>query len=104
METGHSCVSIDDLVQYLDIPSPNGKPVKVYAEVMPDDHELLDMDPAWQPWGDVADLFFVTGIERGAVMGEPVMTYRTKAAAENAAENFGGRIVTFEQLRETNRN
>ncbi len=91
--------SIDDLVQYLDIPSPAGKPTRIYAEVMPDGHDSKDMNQAWQPWFDVADLFFVTGIERGAVMGDPVMTYRARAAAEKAAEKWGGSLVTFEQLR-----
>ena len=95
--------SIDDLVQYLDIPSPAGKPARVYAEVMPDEHESKDMNPAWQPWFDVAELFFVTGIERGAVMGEPIMTYRTRAAAEKAAEKWDGTVITFEQLRAANR-
>ena len=95
--------SIDDLVQYLDIPSPNGKPVKIYAEIMPDAHGRLDMDVAWRPWGEVTDVFFVIGIERGAVMGDPVMTYRTEQAAGQAAREFGGTIVTFERLREANR-
>ena len=95
--------SIDDLVQYLDIPSPAGKPTRIYAEVMPDEHDSKDMNQAWQPWFDVAELFFVTGIERGAVMGDPVMTYRARAAAEKAAEKWGGSLVTFEQLRAANR-
>jgi hypothetical protein len=36
-------------------------------------------------------------------MGEPVMTYRTLAAAEKAVDTSGGRVVSFEQLREANR-
>jgi nitrous oxide reductase accessory protein NosL len=90
-------------VPYLDIPTPHGKAGGVYAEVMPDDHSSLDMDRSWQPWFTVADLFFVTGIERGPIMGEPVMSYRTLAAAEKAVVTSGGRVVTFEQLREANR-
>ena len=95
--------SIDDLVQYLEVPSPNGKPAKVFAEVMPDDHDQSDMSTAAQAWGEVADVYFVIGLDRGAVMGGPALTYQTQEAAEQAAKKFGGKVVTFEQLREANR-
>ena len=95
--------SIDDLVQYLDIPSPHGKAAKIYAEVLPDDHSPQDMERAWQPWFEAAEVFFVIGIERVGVMGEPVMTFRTRAAAEKATAKSGGEVVSFEQLRQANR-
>ncbi len=95
--------SIDDLVQYLDVPSPSGKPRKIFAEVMPDDHKLDDMDTGPQSWAEAAGVFFVIGIDRGGVMGDPALTYRTKDAAEMAAKNFGGKVVTFDQLRENNK-
>ena len=52
---------------------------------------------------DASGIFFVVGVERKGIMGEPALSYRSKAAAEKAVENFGGRILTFIQLREENR-
>jgi len=95
--------SIDDLVQYLDVPSPKGRPRKVFAEVLPDEHAMDDMNPSWQEWDEADALYFVTGVERPGVMGAPSLTYRTKESAENAAEEFKGAIVTFEQLRKQNK-
>ncbi len=95
--------SIDDLVQYLDVPSPRGKPVKVFTEIMSDDHDIEDLSVAWRPWGEAADIFFVTGIDRGGVMGAPAMTYRTQTAAEKAAKELGGMVVGLEQLRDASR-
>jgi len=91
--------SIDDLLQYLEVPSPSGKPARIYSEVMPEAHALEDMDTSFQSWEEAAALFYVTGIDRQGVMGAPVMSYQSKEAADKAAENFGGKVLTFEQLR-----
>ncbi len=95
--------SIDDLTHYLEVPSPKGKPVAVYAELMPDGHQTTDLDTTWKHWAEVADLIFVTGIDRDGVMGEPALTYRTKDAAEKAAEKFAGKIMNFDELRTENK-
>jgi len=92
--------AIDDLVRFLEVPSPKGKPVKIYAEVMPDDHDLADMDTKGQPWVEADKLFFITGIERGGVMGAPALSYKTQEAAQKAARKYNGKVVTLEQLRQ----
>ena len=91
--------SIDDLLQYLNIPSPNGQPIRIYSEVMPDAHAVDDMDTDFQPWQEADQLFYVTGIKRKGVMGAPVLSYSTREAADKAAAKFGGSVVDFEQLR-----
>jgi copper chaperone NosL len=90
--------AIDDLVRFLEVPSPKGKPVKIFAEVMADGHNVTDMDASAKPWVEVDKLFFVTSIERGGVMGAPALTYQTEDAAKIAAAKYNGKVVTFQQL------
>lgn len=90
--------AIDDLVRFLDVPSSKGKPVKIFAEVMADGHDISDMDASAKPWVEVDKLFFVTGIERGGVMGAPALTYETEEAAKKAAGKYNGKVVSFETL------
>lgn len=91
--------SIDDLVHFLAVPSPNGKPLTIYAEVMPDGYESDKRSTAWQSWDDANELFFVTDIERAAVMGKPALTFHTRGAAEKSAEKLTGKVAVFDQLR-----
>lgn len=95
--------SIDDLVHYLEVPSPKGKPAAIYVEVMPEEHQPLDLDTTWRVWSKTNDLFFVTGIKRGAVMGDPALTYKTKITAEKIAGKFAGKMMTFDELRTENK-
>jgi nitrous oxide reductase accessory protein NosL len=90
--------AIDDLVRFLEVPSSKGKPVKIFAEVMADGHDITDMDASAKPWIEAGKLFFVTGIERGGVMGAPALTYQTEAAAKKAAGKYNGKVVSFETL------
>jgi len=90
--------AIDDLVRFLEVPSSKGKPVKIFAEVMSDDHDIANMDASTKPWVEVEQLFFVTGVERGGVMGAPALTYQTEAAAKKAAGKYNGKVVSFETL------
>ncbi|MCF6311202.1 MAG: nitrous oxide reductase accessory protein NosL [Verrucomicrobiales bacterium] len=91
--------SIGDLLHFLAVPSPSGKPLAIYAEVMPDDHEADNRSTTWQVWGEAGELFFVTDIERAAVMGKPVLTFHTRKAAEKAANKLAGKVVNFDELR-----
>ncbi len=91
--------STGDLVHFLEVPSPSGKPMAIYAEVMPDDHEAGTRDTAWQPWGEAGELFFVIDIEREGVMGKPALTFNTQEAAGKAAKKFTGKVVIFDELK-----
>ncbi len=91
--------SIGDLVHFLAVPSPSGKPLMVYTEVMPDDFEANIRSTSWQPWGKASELFFVTDIELTAVMGKPALTFRTREAAEKSSKKLTGKVVIFNQLR-----
>ena len=92
--------SLGDLLRYLDIPSPHGKPQAIYAECLAPNHALEDLDRRSMPWHPVAELSFVIDIDRPGVMGAPVMTYQTREAAERAAITFHGEAVSFTQLQE----
>lgn len=94
--------STGDLVQFLAVPSARGKPIAIYAEVMPDDHEADTRDTGWQPWVEAAELFFVIGIERDAVMGNPALTFNTQEAAEKVAKKLTGKVVIFDELKAVN--
>jgi nitrous oxide reductase accessory protein NosL len=91
--------SISDLLAYLDAPSPHGRVIQVLVEVMDpsQDPALPHTNP--HPWVDSEDAVYVVGIERSGVMGEPVLTYHDRVAAERVIQGTSARILGFDELR-----
>lgn len=80
--------SIADLVTYLKAPSPHGQPAAIYVEVMGDDATPADLSTETKPLRPAEDVSFVYGGMARPVMGEPVLTFTTRAAADRAAERL----------------
>ncbi len=96
----HFC-SIGDLLQYLAAPSPHGNAQRVFVEVLSptEDPEKPNLSPhAWQA---AEAAFYVVGVKRPGVMGSPVLSYESEAAARDAAKHLKGRFRNFEQLRQS---
>jgi len=90
--------SIADLVTYLEAPSPHGHATAIYVEVMPDDVTAEQLATAPMPLLSADDVSFVYGGMHRPVMGEPVLTFRTRAAAERAATRLHAHVTDFAGL------
>ena len=55
---------------------------------IPDDKHFIDATTAW----------YVYGTSKKAVMGPAVASFSSKAAAEKFAQEFGGAVLTYEQI------
>ncbi|NOY92491.1 MAG: hypothetical protein GXP55_14960 [Deltaproteobacteria bacterium] len=91
--------SIADLVTYLEAPSPHGHPVAIYVEVMADDATPDDLSTDAKPMRPADQVSFVYGELHRPVMGEPVLTFATGAAAQRAAERLHAQVTDFEGVK-----
>jgi nitrous oxide reductase accessory protein NosL len=93
--------SIGDLLVYLDAPSPHGPAREIFVEVMEPDEDPAKHHTEAHPWHDARSAAFVVGIERPAIMGEPVLAYADATEARRVAEaHAGARVLDFEALRD----
>jgi nitrous oxide reductase accessory protein NosL len=88
--------SIGDLLVHLSAPSPHGRAVEVFVEVM-EPFEEPGAEP--HPWLPASEVVFVIGIERSNIMGESVLVYRSRdVAAEVIEQNPGAVALDFDAL------
>jgi nitrous oxide reductase accessory protein NosL len=91
--------SIGDLLVHLSAPSPHGRVVEVFVEVMEPLAELPEPRTGPHPWLPASQAVFVIGIERPNIMGESVLVYRDHAAAAEVTErNPEALALDFEAL------
>jgi len=91
--------SIADLITYLEAPSPHGQPQAIYVEVMADDATPDHLSTEPRPLRLAQDVSFVYGDMHRPVMGEPVLTFTTRAAAELAATRLHAHATDFAGLK-----
>lgn len=91
--------SLGDLIQYIQAPSPHGKPIQVYGEVLSPSSSVTERSLAAHPWAAVAGLTYVVGVERPGVMGTPVLSYGDRSDAVRIAGEVGGRVVGWGGLK-----
>ena len=91
--------SIGDLLAYLEVPSPRGRPLEVLVEVMEPDEDPLEAHTGSHPWLPAADAVYVVGIPRRGIMGAPVLVYRDVAAAEQVTAGTSARVLGFDELK-----
>ncbi len=91
--------SLGDLLSFLTLPSPHGRPVQIWVEAMPADisPNIHSSDP--QPWVKAESARYVTGIERGGVMGMPALSFASSAHAVQFIEQHGGEINDWRALK-----
>lgn len=92
--------SLGDMMVYLDTPSPHGSVNHVYVELMNPDHKPENLAVQLQPWQNASEVFYVLDVERPAIMGPPVLSYKSAADADQAAQAYDGRVVDWPGLRE----
>jgi nitrous oxide reductase accessory protein NosL len=93
--------SLGDLLVHLGAPSPHGRTVAVFVEVMNPDENPMASHLDQHPWVLAEDAFYVIGIERQGIMGEPVLAYAERGAAESAAQGHtDARVLDLGGLRD----
>lgn len=93
--------SLGDLRAYLQSPNPRGEPVAVYVESLPAGADPASRVTEAQDWTAASDAFFVPAPDREGIMGEPLLAFADRAAAEAAAAQTGTGVVDWEQLADT---
>ncbi|MFT4627703.1 MAG: nitrous oxide reductase accessory protein NosL [Myxococcota bacterium] len=93
--------SVDELRALAESPGARGRPVAVYVETLPADHDWTAADTTPQPWSPVSDAAFVFGAERPWVMGVPVLAYASPEAAAAVAARLGTHAVDWAALAST---
>lgn len=90
--------SVSELPHYASAPSPHGKPRAVWVEALrPEDGPATRSTEA-HSWVLVGSAHFVVGGPPRPVMGESVLVYATREAAEDVAAECGGRVLDWPAL------
>ncbi len=95
----HLC-SISELVPYLAVPSPDGRPTHFWVEVLRVDDGSAPTLTEPRPWIPAAGAWFVVGGPERPVMGESVLAYATSEDARSIAEQCGGTALSWNELLE----
>ncbi len=91
--------SLSDLMAYRSSPSPHGRVVEVFVEVMEPEEEPALPHTGPHSWVAASEAFYVVGVERTGIMGRPVLAYADAAAADTVASRYpGARVVAFRGL------
>ncbi len=88
--------SVGDLVQYMRSPSPHGSVDRIYVEALDPAADPRKPSTALRPWVDAQSAAFVLGVERGHIMGVPVLAYASKTAALRVAKRYGGQLADWQ--------
>ena len=93
--------SIGDMLVHLGAPSSHGRPNAIFVEVMEPREDPSQPHTGIHPWVPAEDAFYVVGIERPGIMGEPVLAYASRSDAEAViARHAGTQILDGVGLRE----
>ncbi len=90
--------SIGDMLTYNQIPSPLGKPVKIWVETLEKEANPLISNIEQHQWIDHKKAYYVTKIVRSMVMGYPVVALQSKSASALMQKQYGGELSTWEYL------
>ena len=93
--------SLGDLLVHLGAPSPHGRAVATFVEVMAPGEDPMQAHTDEHPWAPAEDAIYVVGVERPGIMGEPALAYADRRDAELVIRGHpGARIVDLAGLRE----
>ena len=81
--------SLGDMVRYYEVPSPHGKPTAVFVEIMDPAIPPLTLSDEPRPWYPAEEAFYVLGLPRTGIMGDPIMAYATDEEAIQVLEHGG---------------
>jgi copper chaperone NosL len=91
--------SLGDLMVHRTSPSPHGRVVEVFVEVMEPQEDPALGHTAPHPWAAASEAFYVVGVERTGIMGRPVLAYADRAVADTVASRYpGARVMDFAGL------
>lgn len=91
--------SLGDLLVELSSPSPHGRVTEVLVEVMGGGEDPSLRQTHAHAWVAADSAWYVLGVERGGIMGPPVLAYAQRADADAiAGSHEGARAVDFAGL------
>jgi copper chaperone NosL len=91
--------SVGDLLVYLGAPSPHGRASEVLVEIMEPGVDPALRETHAHAWVSADAAWYVLGVERGGIMGPPVLAYAEHADADAAARGHEeARVVDFAEL------
>ncbi|MCP3674239.1 MAG: hypothetical protein GY829_07190 [Gammaproteobacteria bacterium] len=90
--------SIGDMLTYHQIPSPLGKPVKIWVETLDKETNPLISDIEQHQWTDHKNASYLTKINRRMVMGYPVVALQSKSDSIQMQKEYGGELSTWDSL------
>lgn len=93
----HLC-SIGDLVQYLQAPSPHGKPSAIWVEGLEAEFDPTASDTKERSFIEATSAHYVVGVKRERIMGPAVLAYASAEVAKSAAAKHGGTVNDWQQL------
>lgn len=92
--------SISDMLPYLAAPSSHGKAEHIFVEVMSKEEDPAKASTSEHPWAPAESAFYVVEVKRPGVMGAPVLSYPNAEVAQQAAQEHGGKVQSFDQLKQ----
>ena len=90
--------SASEVKDYVHAPSPHGPPTAVFIEALPPNVAPSAIDASPRPYVDARSAFFVVDGPARKVMGESILSYRSRAQAEAVSGRYGGAVVDYSQL------
>lgn len=90
--------SIADLLSYLQAPSPHGRVEAIYVERMDSEADPRELSTQPRRWLVAEGAFYVRGIPRPRIMGEPFLVFESRQVAEAVARRHAGEVLTWSQL------
>ncbi|MCF6282476.1 MAG: nitrous oxide reductase accessory protein NosL [Candidatus Polarisedimenticolaceae bacterium] len=93
--------SVGDLLSFLTIPSSLGRAIEIWVEGMPADMAPATNSTTLQPWVNIHQASFVTGIKRAGVMGMPAISFASREDAETFISQHGGELNNWAALKKS---
>jgi copper chaperone NosL len=92
--------SIGDWQVHLSAPSPHGKVMASFVEVIEPGEDPMILDTREHSWIPAQEATYVVGVPRSGIMGKPVLAYRAPAEAESvSASHRGAEVMDHEKLK-----
>jgi nitrous oxide reductase accessory protein NosL len=99
--THHFVCSIEEMRAIMQTPSPLGRPVAAFVEVLPSGFDPSTNTTAPLPWVSAEEAWFVFGAGRPLVMGTPVLSFSSSDEALRQAATLGTTPIRWPDLVKT---
>ncbi|MDJ0790239.1 MAG: nitrous oxide reductase accessory protein NosL [Myxococcota bacterium] len=85
--------SLGDLLVHVGAPSPHGDVQAIFVEVMDPAEDPMETHLDEHDWLAADQAFYVVGVVRRGIMGDPVLSYASRSDAEAVARSHPGAVI-----------